>query len=251
VKKLLGAAAAVIALASAGSAFAGVVYSEDFSGYDSPVARDANTAGTSSTSGNSFTTDYAYRSGSASTGSESLYDEGTWTIGANPYDVHNLWVDLGDAENPMLILNGKTSASGENPAKSWVSNAFTVDAGDYLYSFDLINVCCNSNGPYNQPSTLWFYFTDTNGASYQLASNAFVTQTDAGVAYKMYGGFNLASGGSLRVALFDTNGIASGNDFAVDNILVSTAPEPATWAMMIMGFGAAGAAMRRRRAVAA
>jgi hypothetical protein len=37
----------------------------------------------------------------------------------------------------------------------------------------------------------------------------------------------------------------------VDNIRLTAVPEPATWAMMIMGFGAAGALLRRRRALAA
>lgn len=36
---------------------------------------------------------------------------------------------------------------------------------------------------------------------------------------------------------------------AVDNFSISAVPEPATWGMMIAGFGAAGAAMRRRRRV--
>jgi hypothetical protein len=40
---------------------------------------------------------------------------------------------------------------------------------------------------------------------------------------------------------------AGGNDFALDDITLSVAPEPATWAMMIVGFGFAGAALRRRR----
>ena len=31
---------------------------------------------------------------------------------------------------------------------------------------------------------------------------------------------------------------------------IAAIPEPATWAMMILGFGAAGAVLRRRRAVA-
>ncbi|MEW5685742.1 MAG: PEPxxWA-CTERM sorting domain-containing protein [Pseudomonadota bacterium] len=37
--------------------------------------------------------------------------------------------------------------------------------------------------------------------------------------------------------------------FAVDRVAFQTAPipEPSTWAMMILGFGAAGAALRRRR----
>ena len=33
----------------------------------------------------------------------------------------------------------------------------------------------------------------------------------------------------------------------LDNITISAVPEPATWAMMIAGFGLAGAAIRRRR----
>ncbi len=40
------------------------------------------------------------------------------------------------------------------------------------------------------------------------------------------------------------------NSFEVDNLAVAV-PEPATWAFMIMGFGGAGAMLRRRRAVAA
>ena len=36
-----------------------------------------------------------------------------------------------------------------------------------------------------------------------------------------------------------------------DNTLSSTTPEPATWALMISGFGLAGMALRRRRAAAA
>jgi choice-of-anchor C domain-containing protein len=38
---------------------------------------------------------------------------------------------------------------------------------------------------------------------------------------------------------------------ALDNVSVAAVPEPAQWALMLMGFGGLGAAMRRRRAVAA
>lgn len=42
--------------------------------------------------------------------------------------------------------------------------------------------------------------------------------------------------------------LSSANSFEVDNLAVSGAvPEPATWAMMIVGFGAVGATLRRRR----
>jgi hypothetical protein len=43
--------------------------------------------------------------------------------------------------------------------------------------------------------------------------------------------------------------VSSGtNAFELDNLIFgSSAPEPATWAMMIVGFGAAGVALRRRQ----
>lgn len=39
--------------------------------------------------------------------------------------------------------------------------------------------------------------------------------------------------------------------FASDKVTITAVPEPATWGLMITGFGLAGAAMRRRRALAA
>jgi len=40
---------------------------------------------------------------------------------------------------------------------------------------------------------------------------------------------------------------SSRNSFESDNFAVAAVPEPATWAMMIMGFGTIGALMRRRQ----
>jgi PEP-CTERM motif len=40
---------------------------------------------------------------------------------------------------------------------------------------------------------------------------------------------------------------STGNSFEVDSFAVTAVPEPATWAMMIMGFGVAGALLRRRQ----
>jgi hypothetical protein len=40
---------------------------------------------------------------------------------------------------------------------------------------------------------------------------------------------------------------SSSNSFESDNFAVAAVPEPATWAMMIMGFGMAGALIRRRQ----
>ena len=51
--------------------------------------------------------------------------------------------------------------------------------------------------------------------------------------------------------IFNSITLTSGqNSFEIDNVAVGVVPEPATWAMMIIGFGAAGSMIRRRRAVA-
>jgi hypothetical protein len=75
---------------------------------------------------------------------------------------------------------------------------------------------------------------------------------------------NLANGDQVAAGtngLFMVNGNAgetfSGitltsnqNSFEVDNLAVAAVPEPATWAMMILGLGAMGMALRNRRRTA-
>jgi hypothetical protein len=44
---------------------------------------------------------------------------------------------------------------------------------------------------------------------------------------------------------------SSSNSFEIDNLAVAGVPEPANWALMIVGFGAIGAMSRRRRSLGA
>jgi hypothetical protein len=44
-----------------------------------------------------------------------------------------------------------------------------------------------------------------------------------------------------------SSGVAAISDFAPNNATIASAPEPASWAMMLGGFGLIGGAMRRRR----
>jgi hypothetical protein len=41
--------------------------------------------------------------------------------------------------------------------------------------------------------------------------------------------------------------LSSGNSFEIDNLWIGAVPEPASWALMLLGFAGIGVAMRRRR----
>lgn len=75
--------------------------------------------------------------------------------------------------------------------------------------------------------------------SISLARSLFPT---TGFAPERYG-FNLWP----RVA----GGVSAVADFAPNNANLASVPEPATWAMMLTGFGLLGGALRRRRTTAA
>jgi len=236
--KTLTLAAVALGLAIAGSANAAtnLIVNGDF---ESAIG-DPNTA-----VGRGFDTDYAYRSGSSnmSGNPNSMYDEGTWTIGTNPHDVHDLWID--QTFSKMLILNGRTN---NLPSVAW-SQSFAVSGGLYNYAFDVVNVYAGGD-----PSHIDFDFSTDGGVSFvNLDSVQTTPPGDAGFVWHRSGDFTVGAG-TIRVSLRNTLGGFGGNDFGIDNISVSAAvPEPTTWALMIGGFGAAGAMLRsnRRRAVAA
>jgi hypothetical protein len=171
-----------------------------------------------------------------------MYPEGTWTIVSDPSTVHDQWVTIGGG-NPLLVLNGATS--GTNTA--WAQE-FAVGPGEYTFSFDAINICCKPGytGD-NAPSQLNFDYSFNGGSFVTLDSLLTNPASDAGFVYTRSGGFSIASAGTLRVRIQNVLFDAGGNDFAIDNISISAVPEPATWAMMILGFFGLGSALRSQR----
>jgi hypothetical protein len=106
-----------------------------------------------------------------------------------------------------------------------------------------------------------------------IANGAFLEPLTPGLYAKLYGvpatkiGPRAVSGAAQGVAAFDlaqfsrqvvnlkiqfaSDWAANGSGVKIDNLRVndlsSAVPEPATWAMMILGFGALGGAIRRQR----
>ena len=75
------------------------------------------------------------------------------------------------------------------------------------------------------------------GGYYASAAQSFAASSAFGTS------FSLAAPGSVSFYLFDDN--LSDNSGGV-SLAVAAVPEPATWAMLITGFGMVGFAARRR-----
>ena len=90
----------------------------------------------------------------------------------------------------------------------------------------------NNGGPHSYTVTI-------NGVSvgtYTSGFGGFVAETSAK--------FGVTAGQSYTVAF---NGIANGDTTSfIDGVTLATVPEPASWALMLAGFGLVGVAVRRR-----
>jgi hypothetical protein len=187
-----------------------------------------------------------------------MYDEGTWTIATTPQSVHDQWVTTSDG-GPMLLINGATGAG--TPPTAYESGGINVHAGTFTYSYDLLNLSCNGSSPQaGVPSVLQLWYTAPGGGTTQILINSTVTTDPAETGFTLISGsFTVAEpGGTIRLGLVDNSTDAGGNDFGVDNITLNqtagVVPEPAAWALMMLGFGGIGATLRgqrRRQAVAA
>ena len=135
--------------------------------------------------------------------------------------------------HPELSVTGKLTGLHEGYNDAWDVGAFVTDSpiggvgGPYLPDDGYFQV---TNG---QITAANVYFYAAIGAGYY----ALLLGSDPG-------------GSTYYPELFDFN---SGNDIASRNPVAFAAsppvPEPATWALMLGGFGLVGGALRTRRAV--
>ena len=85
------------------------------------------------------------------------------------------------------------------------------------------------------------------GLQFYIDGSSFVSRLD-GAADSFYGFVSTSAFTSVLITAGTTLG---GGETCNLQLGAGGVPEPATWALMISGFGLAGATLRRRRAVAA
>jgi hypothetical protein len=121
-----------------------------------------------------------------------------------------------------------TTGSGNNPAGILQSNA-SFGAGSYTLTFDLGG---NARGAPSQTTVVTL--GSTTVASLTLPSSS---------PYQLYSFTFTTTGGNL---VFTEQGPSNQQGNILDNVTLSSVPEPASWALMMIGIGAVGSSLRRR-----
>jgi PEP-CTERM motif len=173
--------------------------------------------------------------------------EGQYTIRTNPSPWNALFISAGDhttGSGEMIVANG----SPVDGAIVWQSGEIVVDPStDYFFDAWVMNVCCTPlyTGD-NSASILEF---SINGISLGTKT----TDLDkAGTWEGLSTTWNSGAATTAVLSLINRNTDRGGNDFAIDDVSLSTepfmVPEPETYALMLAGLAGIGVAMRGRRA---
>ena len=145
----------------------------------------------------------------------------------------------------MFVANGSPTLG----RVVWQSSTIAILSGStYFFEAFVMNLFPSS------PPNLTFTVSLDGGAEQVLGTLGVPITT--GIWNGLSTSFG--SGGATSATLFLRNAQTAftGNDFAIDDIYLGTSsvvdppaggvPEPATWAMMLLGFGLIGTTLRRR-----
>jgi len=200
--------------------------------------------------GNSgFSSDYTY-AGVAGTPApfsgnpNTLWDEGTYSVGTNPYLFHYLWASFGaspgNGSPNMMIVNGAGS-----PVTVWSEDvsASLVLGQTYKISADVANLYpppVGSGTTPIAPAELKFSVDGTTLGTY----------TAPGVGFWSTFSTTFVWSGQAPIGVLDLVTTPGGNDFALDNISLTAVPEPTTiisGALLLLPFGASTLRILRRK----
>jgi hypothetical protein len=147
----------------------------------------------------------------------------------------------------LLVVLGRS-----NPFTSTETSlvrGFLFGGGNVLLTGDSDNIAFGSNALTNDllagigSSIRLNQVTQGIGDQFATGSEILADPLTAGVSSFGYGRTTTVSGGTTLFLNDDGNAFIAAETFGA-------VPEPATWAMMLVGFGAVGHTMRRRRGVA-
>lgn len=151
---------------------------------------------------------------------------------------------IDDPADHLGMCGPGCASNGTTALYSFNESSVTFDlAGGGLFSLLSLDAAQTFLG-YDRPLTLTLTGSRADGD----ISTTITVGARAAESFSSFSFANFTSLSSLTIT-----GSQEFPEFAIDNVVLSAAavPEPATWGLMILGFGAVGGAMRRRRSVTA
>ena len=159
-----------------------------------------------------------------------------WTVSGNSVDyIGSYWTAQDGARSIDLAGNGIGT----------ISQILSTVAGQaYQVSFWIARNPDNGINPRTG-------FVGWNGSNSQFTFNN-STSTAANMGWEQRS-FIFGATGATTTLSFSSDAATAAGFYgpALDNVSIAAVPEPATWMMLILGFGLVGGAMRRRKPVAA
>jgi len=195
---------------------------------------------------NNFTSDYTQVTGAppnmetAPAGSYTVFNNSTrpaWQQfpAGNPYNLTN---------QNMMIVNGSTSAT----AIVWRTNAaITVPINTALHFQGIVTNLFQPNLPATNGAILNYQYSYNNSAWTSLATIDLAQNVSGTWAATFPPTFNTGSETSVWLRIRNAQTAASGNDFAIGLISLSTAPIPEVGTVALFGVAGAVCLLGRRR----
>ncbi len=154
----------------------------------------------------------------------------------------------------VVTVSGSLAGQYAQPAPLAPPNAYQAVQGGGSSTFDFSGYL-NPGVTLGKFSFYWGSIDTYNTISFLRADNS-VAASFTGAAFPPANGNQPANVTNRRITFGFTHADAvtkvrmtsSQNAFEFDTLAVAGVPEPATWAMMILGFGLVGGAMRSRKA---
>lgn len=179
--------------------------------------------------------------------------------GTNPYSGPAPTYDFETGPTTPIFTGGQvqngSNAVGAAPFPGNTGNYYTVGPAPGGGTPGVINL--SSFGNITAISFLWGSVDQYNDLDFLAADGTTVLATFNGNTIAPPANGNQGSPATNPLVVFNLTGADVGaftflrlrstqQAFEIDNLAINPVPEPTTWALLILGFGAIGSAMRRR-----